>query len=152
MLDPLAVEQFDPRVVRGFYEDEDVPDGFEPLLADDDDEDSEQLSRTVEIRHVWFYDTNGHEILSDPHPWAGKYIPIVGVYGEEKIVEGQTHLISAIRSALDPQQLYNFYKTGEAEEVHRQFQHAWERAADAEEPVYRRSGPVQNHVYDVGRD
>ena len=104
-------------VVRGFYEDEDVPEGFEPLLADEDDPDSEQLGRTVEIRHVFRYDTNGHEILGKPKPWAGKYIPIVPVYGEEKVVEGKTILESAIRFALDPQQLYNFYKTTEAEVV-----------------------------------
>ena len=104
-------------VVRGFYEDEEVPEGFEPLLADEDDPDSEQLGRTVEIRHVFRYDTNGHEILGKPKPWAGKYIPIVPVYGEEKVVEGKTILESAIRFALDPQQLYNFYKTTEAEVV-----------------------------------
>jgi Phage P22-like portal protein len=104
-------------VVRGFYEDEEVPEGFEPLLADPDDDDSEQLGRTVEIRHVFRYDTNGHEILGKPKPWAGKYIPIVPVYGEEKVVEGKVILESSIRHALDPQQLYNFYKTGEAEVV-----------------------------------
>ena len=104
-------------IVRGFYEDEDVPAGFEPLLEDPDDDDSEQLGRTVEIRHVWRYDTNGHEILGKPIAWAGRYIPIVPVYGEEKVVEGKTILESAIRHALDPQQLYNFYKTGEAEVV-----------------------------------
>ena len=104
-------------VVRGFYEDEDVPEGFEPILTDEDDPRSEQLGRTVEIRHVFRYDTNGHEILGKPKPWAGKYIPIVPVYGEEKVVEGKTILESAIRHALDPQQLYNFYKTTEAEVV-----------------------------------
>ena len=114
-LPPDADEQ--GYIVRGFYEDEDVPEGFEPLLADEDDDDSEQLGRTVEIRHVFRYDTNGHEILGKPKPWAGKYIPIVPVYGEEKVVEGKTILESAIRHALDPQQLYNFYKTGEAEVV-----------------------------------
>jgi hypothetical protein len=104
-------------VVRGFYEDENVPEGFEPLLEDEEDDESEQLTRAVEIRHVVRYDTNGHEILGKPKPWAGKYIPIVPVYGEEKIVDGKVSLQSAIRFALDPQQLYNFYKSGEAEVV-----------------------------------
>ena len=103
-------------VIRGFYEDEEVPDGFEPL-TEDDDEDGEQISRTVEIRHVWRYDTNGHEILGKPKPWAGKYIPIVPMPGKERIVEGQRFLLSAIRGALDSQQLYNYYKTTEAEEI-----------------------------------
>ena len=100
-------------VVRGFYDDEEVPDGFEAM----EDDDGEPIGRDVEIRHVWRYDTNGHEILGKPKPWAGKYIPIVPVFGKEKIVEGKRYLMSAIRFALDPQQLYNFYKTGEAEVI-----------------------------------
>ena len=100
-------------VVRGFYEDEDVPEGFEPLLDDDD----EQQGRTVEIRHVWRYDTNGHEFLAKPKAWAGKYIPIVPAFGKERIVEGVRSLRSAIRGALNAQQLYNYYKTGEAEVI-----------------------------------
>lgn len=101
-------------VVRGFYEDEEVPEEFEPL---DDEDTGEQLGRTVEIHHVWRYDTNGHELLGKPKAWAGKYIPIVPTFGKERIVEGVRSLRSAIRGALDPQQLYNFYKTGEAEVI-----------------------------------
>jgi hypothetical protein len=100
-------------VVRGFYDDEEVPEGFEPR----EDDDGDPIGREVEIRHVWRYDTNGHEILGKPKPWAGKYIPIVPCFGKEKIVEGKRFLMSAIRFALDPQQLYNFYKTGEAEVI-----------------------------------
>jgi hypothetical protein len=113
---PPADADAQGRIVRGFFEDEDVPDGFEPLLEDDEDDASDQLGRTVEVRHVFRYDTNGHEILKI-NPWAGRYIPIVGCYGEEKIVNGKVNLFSAIRFALDSNQLYNFYKTAEAEVV-----------------------------------
>ena len=108
---PDADEQ--GRVTRGFYDDEDVPDGFEPDL----DEDGEHIGREVEVRRVWRYDINGHEILGKPKEWAGKYIPIVPVWGQEKYVEGERFLFSAIRFALDPQQLYNYYKTAEAEVI-----------------------------------
>lgn len=101
-------------VVRGFFDDEEVPDEFEPL---EDEDTGEQLGRTVEIRHVWRYDTNGHELLAKPKPWAGKYIPIVPTFGKERIVEGVRSIRSAIRGALDPSQLYNFYKTAEAEVI-----------------------------------
>lgn len=101
----------DGMVTRGFYEDEGVPEGFEPDLDDDD----EHIGREVEVRHVWRYDINGHEILGKPKPWAGRYIPIVPSLGQEKFVDGKRVLMSAIRFALDPQQLYNFYKTTEAE-------------------------------------
>jgi hypothetical protein len=103
----------DGEVVRGFYDDEDVPEGFEPDL----DDDGEHIGREVEVRTVWRYDINGHEILGKPKAWAGKYIPIVPCFGAEKYVEGQRHLFSAVRFALDPQQLYNYYKTAEAEVI-----------------------------------
>lgn len=119
---PLALPAPAPRaydadedgyVTRGFYEDEDVPDEFEPDL----DDDGEHIGRDVEVRTVWRYDINGHEILGKPKPWAGKYIPIVPTFGAEKYVDGVRVLMSAIRFALDPQQLYNFYKTTEAEVI-----------------------------------
>jgi hypothetical protein len=103
----------DGMVVRGYFEDEDVPKGFEPDLDDED----EHVGREVEVRTVWRYDLNGHEILGKPKPWAGKYIPIVPVLGKEKYVEGERFLFSAIRFALDPSMLYNFYKTTEAEVI-----------------------------------
>jgi Phage P22-like portal protein len=103
----------DGYVTRGFFEDEDPPDEFEP----DIDDDGVHIGREVETRTVWRYDINGHEILGKPKPWAGKYIPIVPTFGQEKYVDGVRVLMSAIRFALDPQQLYNFYKTTEAEVI-----------------------------------
>jgi hypothetical protein len=103
----------DGYVKRGFFEDEDPPDEFEPDL----DDDGVHIGRDVEVRSVWRYDINGHEILGKPKPWAGKYIPIVPTFGQEKYVDGVRVLMSAIRFALDPQQLYNFYKTTEAEVI-----------------------------------
>jgi hypothetical protein len=100
-------------VVRGYFEDEEVPEGFEPDL----DDDGEHVGREVDVPNVWRYDINGHEVLGKPKAWAGRYIPIVPVLGKEKYVEGKRHLFSAIRFALDSQQLYNYYKTTEAEVI-----------------------------------
>ena len=96
-----------------------VPEGFRTVTSPTKTTRIPSSSRAHRRNPARFsaYDTNGHEILGKPKPWAGKYIPIVPVYGEEKVVEGKTILESAIRFALDPQQLYNFYKTTEAEVV-----------------------------------
>ena len=58
----------------------------------------------------------GAEVL-ETNAWAGKYIPIVPVYGDEVIVEGRRHLISLVRWAKDPQQMFNYWRTASTELV-----------------------------------
>jgi hypothetical protein len=72
--------------------------------------------RTIEERKIRCIKTNGHEILEEKE-WAGKWIPIVPVYGKEIFIQGKRYLFSLVRFARDPQQLYNFYRTSEAETV-----------------------------------
>lgn len=59
---------------------------------------------------------SGAEIL-ETNDWAGKYIPIVPVYGDEVAVEGQRHFISLTRWAKDPQQMFNYWRTASTELV-----------------------------------
>ena len=59
---------------------------------------------------------NGVEIL-DKTEWKGKYIPILLVLGEEMWIENKRYVFSLIRFARDPQKLYNFYRSSEAETV-----------------------------------
>ena len=49
-----------------------------------------------------------HEVL-ESHDWAGKWIPIVKVIGDEVDVEGKNHLAGIVRDAKDPQRMYNFW-------------------------------------------
>lgn len=72
--------------------------------------------RTEECPQVFQHFTNGIEFL-DETEWLGKYIPIVPVLGKELIVSGKRNLFSLIRFARDPQQLYNYYRSAEAEAV-----------------------------------
>jgi len=76
--------------------------------------------RTVDERTVTQRLTNGLEIL-DEKPWPGRYIPLVGCFGKILYVSDGTstkRLLQALTSlALDPQQLYNYYKTTEAETI-----------------------------------
>jgi len=49
--------------------------------------------------------------------WAGAYIPIVPVYGDEVNLEGVRHFRSLIRDAKDDQQMLNFWLTSATEQV-----------------------------------
>lgn len=64
--------------------------------------------------------TNGIEIL-DEETWLGRYIPFVGCYGKILYVDNgsgpEKTILSAIRLARDPQMLYCYYRTAEAEQV-----------------------------------
>ena len=53
---------------------------------------------------------NGAEIL-ETNEWAGKYIPIVPVYGDEVIIDGRRHLFSMIHAAKDAQRMSNYWRT-----------------------------------------
>ena len=62
------------------------------------------------------YILNGVEVL-ETNEWAGKYIPIVPVYGEMINVEGKRHLKSLIRDAKDAQRNFNYWRTSTTEQV-----------------------------------
>lgn len=59
---------------------------------------------------------SGQDVL-DTIEWAGKFIPIIPVYGEEVNVEGRRHFRSFIRDAKDLQMAYNFFRSARAEGV-----------------------------------
>lgn len=71
-------------------------------------------SRDSDRKKVKWYKTNGYEILSE-RDWAGKYIPVVRVIGNEFEVEGEVYLSGIVRNAKDPQRMYNFWVSSEAE-------------------------------------
>lgn len=66
--------------------------------------------RQVKSFKVTQHVLNAVELLSS-ETWAGRYIPIVPVYGEEVNVEGKRHFRSLIRDARDPQQMFNYWRT-----------------------------------------
>lgn len=49
--------------------------------------------------------------------WAGKYIPIVPVYGQQLIVDAKRKKFGLVRMAKDPQRMYNFWQTAFTESV-----------------------------------
>lgn len=73
--------------------------------------------RKAKTYKVEQYLVTGAEILSGPHAWAGKHIPVVPVIGDEVPLERVTIRHGLIRHARDPQQLYNFYRSAAAEHI-----------------------------------
>ena len=56
------------------------------------------------------------EVLEEK-TWAGKYIPVVPVYGAQVIVDDKRKKYGLVRFAKDPQRMYNFWRTSMTESV-----------------------------------
>lgn len=76
-----------------------------------------ERERTVDTHIVEHYLVGGDQIIEGPTPWAGKYIPIVPVWGNEIVINGKRILLSLIRFAKDPQRMYNYFRTAATETV-----------------------------------
>lgn len=75
-----------------------------------------KTSRKIQDYKVIHQLITGAEVLEET-PWAGKYIPIVPVFGEDINIEGKRYLRSLIRDARDPQQMFNYWRTTTTELV-----------------------------------
>jgi len=71
-------------------------------------------SRTSEHRQVKWLKTNGFEVLEE-RDWAGNYIPVIRVVGNEFEVDGQLYISGLVRNAKDAQRMYNYWVSQEAE-------------------------------------
>jgi hypothetical protein len=71
-------------------------------------------NRQVDRRQVKWIKTNGYEILEE-RDWAGKWIPVIRVVGNEFEVDGQLYLSGLVRNAKDAQRMYNYWVSQEAE-------------------------------------
>jgi len=49
--------------------------------------------------------------------WAGKYIPIIPIYGQQLIVENKRKKFGLVRMAKDPARMYNYWATSLTESV-----------------------------------
>lgn len=77
---------------------------------------TEVARRETKTMKVTQHLMNGCEIL-ETNEWAGKYIPIVPVYGDEVIIDGRRHLFSMIHQAKDAQRMSNYWRTVSTELV-----------------------------------
>lgn len=71
-------------------------------------------TRQADQRKVIWRKINGYEILEE-REWAGKYIPVVRVVGNEFEVDGRIYVSGIVRNAKDAQRMYNYWVSQEAE-------------------------------------
>ena len=72
--------------------------------------------RVVKSHKITHYLMTGAEVL-ETTSWAGRYIPIIPVYGEEVNIEGKRYFRSLIRDAIDAQRMHNYWRTATTELV-----------------------------------
>lgn len=90
--------------IKGSPEDQDmVMNGMKPIKT-----------RAVDVRKVKWCKINGFEVL-ESNDWAGKWIPVVRVVGNEFEVDGQLYVSGLVRNAKDAQRMYNYWVSQEAE-------------------------------------
>lgn len=71
-------------------------------------------SRPSDRKKVKWCKINGYEILEE-RDWAGSYIPVVRVIGNEFEVDGRVYVSGLVRNAKDAQRMYNYWVSQEAE-------------------------------------
>ena len=71
-------------------------------------------SREVNAKRVKWCKTNGYEMLEEQQ-WAGRFIPIIRVIGNEFEVDGKLYVSGLVRNAKDAQRMYNYWTSQEAE-------------------------------------
>lgn len=71
--------------------------------------------RKAKVPTVKWAKITGHDVLEGPKDFPSRYIPIVAVTGEEWHLGEETYRSSVIRFAKDPQILYNYARSTQAE-------------------------------------
>jgi hypothetical protein len=71
--------------------------------------------RTVKKPKVMWAKISAHDVLEGPQELPGRYIPVVAVFGEEWHLGEETYRSSVVRYAKDPQMLYNYARSTQAE-------------------------------------
>ena len=64
--------------------------------------------RTVKSHRVEMILMDGGGALGKPKSWAGKYIPLIPVYGRQCFIEGQEFTRGIVRFAKDANRIYNY--------------------------------------------
>jgi hypothetical protein len=71
-------------------------------------------SRESDRPKVKYCKINGYEILEE-RDWAGKWIPVIRIVGNEFEVDGRLYVSGLVRNAKDAQRMYNYWVSQEAE-------------------------------------
>lgn len=101
----LADHKGDKQVLRKNQMPKNLPEGMKIL-----DE------RTTVLPAIKWAKINAIEILQK-RDWAGQWIPIIPLTGDELIVDGKRIVAGIVRHAKDPQRMYNYFASAEAEAI-----------------------------------
>ena len=71
-------------------------------------------TREVDVKRIKWCKTNGFEFLEE-REWAGKWIPVIRVVGNEFEVDGRLYVSGLVRNAKDAQRMYNYWVSQEAD-------------------------------------
>jgi hypothetical protein len=70
-----------------------------------------QRRRRAEREKVWQCVVSGAEILDGPNEWAGRFIPLIPVWGEILDLKGKEMFFGAVRFGKDAQRMYNYERS-----------------------------------------
>ena len=71
-------------------------------------------SRESDRKKIKYCKINGYEILEE-NEWAGNWIPVIRIVGNEFEVDGRLYVSGLVRNAKDAQRMYNYWVSQEAE-------------------------------------
>lgn len=86
--------------------------------------------RKVKRKQIKWCLIAGDKVL-ETKDWPGKYIPIVRVVGEERVIDGKVVRKSHTRGMKDAQRMYNFWTSSAAAHVSAQGKTPWVGAAES---------------------
>ena len=111
-------------------------------------EAGEVRTREVDDWKVEYYVISGSDVLSGPHAWAGRYIPVFMVAGEEDTMDGSTMRTGMIHHARDPQRILNYSRSASVEAVAMQPKSPWVGTVDQFKgrPEWKTAGS-ENHAF-----
>ncbi len=96
------------------------------VISEEDEQKNAELFAMAGITCVKQRKTKSHKVthriitaceILEETEWAGRYIPIIPVYGDEVFIDGKRHFLSLIRFAKDAQRQYNYWRTTSTELV-----------------------------------
>jgi hypothetical protein len=130
-----------------YVRESELPDEARPMLKAAFDQGNAQRRR-VDKRTVMHYLIVGDKIV-ESSTWAGKYIPIIRVPGEEIIIEGKLDRKGMVRYLKDPQRSYNYNASAALEFGALQSKSPYTAPVEAIEGLenYWATANTQNHAY-----
>jgi hypothetical protein len=74
-----------------------------------------ERQRSVQSFRVEMRKMNGSGFISKAQKWAGKFIPLIPLFGKVTEIEGQTFVRGLVRFAKDPARIYNYETSAKVE-------------------------------------